>query len=342
MINLAQKVAVIVNPVSAHGRTRRRWPKIERAIREVLDEFSVFMTERPDHATALTRKALRDGYDRIVSVGGDGTHHEVLNGFFDGYLPVNPSASMAIVPHGTGSDLARALGLRRSRDAINLIHRGHSIKVDIGRVTFTRPGGNQDVRYFINTADFGIGGAVSKRVTYSKKHLGPMIAYTWGTVAALWGYQPQRMRLQIGGEVIEDEFLDVVVANGQYFGGGMHVAPGAVMDDGFFEVITIPKLSFWQALPKLPCLLNGTYIDKVQDVHTYRATRVVAQCEGNVIVNLDGETPGELPVAVELLPSALRLVIGVRDNMLPIEVDPESELGEAASDSPLPDPSKDA
>jgi len=122
------------------------------------------MTAHQGHATKLTKQALNDGYDHVASVGGDGTHHEVLNGFFDGYLPINPTASMSIIPHGTGSDLARTLNLNTPFEGIDLMTNGQFQKVDIGRASFTHFNGTPGVQYFLNVADFGIGGMVVERV----------------------------------------------------------------------------------------------------------------------------------------------------------------------------------
>lgn len=308
-----ERIAVIVNPVSAGGRTGRRWPQLHAIMREVLDDFTVYHTEYRDHATVLTKQALRSGYTRIVSVGGDGTHHEILNGFFDDYLPINPAASLAIVPQGTGSDLARTLGIFKSRDAIELIRKGRSMRIDIGRVTFTRWDGERSVRHFINVADFGIGGAIVKRIEGSKRRFGTKAAYLWGLLRTLATFKPQHMTVQVDGEVFEGDFFDIIVANGQYYGGGIRIARDAKLDSGHFEVICVPRVSFWEALPNLHRLYDGSFIENPRWATVFKATRVVAQSQEEVLIDLDGEGPGRLPVGIELLPSALKLVIGVLD-----------------------------
>ena len=308
-----ERIAVIVNPVSAGGRTGRRWPELHAIMQEVLDDFTVFHTEYRDHATVLTKQALHNGYTRIVSVGGDGTHHEILNGFFDDYMPINPAASLAIVPQGTGSDLARTLGIFKSRDAIEIIRHGRSMRVDIGRVSFTRWDGEPGVRYFINIADFGIGGAIVKRIEGSKRRLGTKMAYLWGLLRTLATFQPQNMVVQVDGEVFDGDFFDIIVANGQYYGGGIRIARDAALDSGHFEVICVPQVSFWEALPNLHRLYNGSFVENPRWATTFKATRIVAQSKEEVLVDLDGEGPGTLPISVELLPKALKLVIGVVD-----------------------------
>jgi YegS/Rv2252/BmrU family lipid kinase len=273
------------------------------------------MTEHPWHATELTRQALKDGYGRIVSVGGDGTHHEVLNGFFEGYLPIDPTASLAIYPHGTGSDLARTLGVVKGADALAVLNAGHTIKVDVGRVTFTRPDKNPDVRYFINVADFGIGGAVVECVNRGGKRLGPFLTFLYGLVRTLITFENPMVRLQIDGDLLEQRTVNVMVANGRYYGGGIHVAREARLNSGHFEVYVVGDVGFWKAMVNLPRLYSGSYVERADLVRRFKATRVVAQSDERVLLNLDGEQPGQLPAEIELLPSALQLVVPADANV---------------------------
>ena len=197
------KTAVIVNPYSANGKTRKKWPVLRERIQEVIGDFTTYITERPGHASDLTRQALREGHDRIVSVGGDGTHHEVVNGFFDGYLPINPAATLAIFPHGTGSDLVRTVGVTSTTEALEALKGGHTQNIDLGRSTFTLESGEPKARYFINVADFGAGGAVVERVNGAKKRLGPMLTFFVALLRTVFTFKAPEVKLQLNGEIIE-------------------------------------------------------------------------------------------------------------------------------------------
>jgi diacylglycerol kinase (ATP) len=286
------------------------WPEIESAIGRELDDLAVYHTEHPWHAKELTQQALKNGFTRIVSVGGDGTHHEVLNGFFEGYLPINPKATLALVPSGTGSDFARTLRMTNWRDAVPRITGAKTRRIDIGRATFTIANGSTDVRYFMNVADFGIGGAVVERVNKSSKRFGPFITFLWGVLSTLPRYRAQHVRLQIDGAVLEQRTLNVIVAKGEYYGGGIHVAKEARLDNGTFEVLIINELSLAKAIWNLPRYYSGSYVQREDLVRYFRATRVVAQSDERVLLDLDGEQPGQLPAAIELLPAAIELVVG--------------------------------
>jgi len=313
-VNNRYKMAAIVNPYSGNGRTAKKWPTLAASIEERIGEVTLMQTERPLHATELVREALRNGYDRIISVGGDGTHHEVLNGFFDGLLPINPRASMAILPVGTGSDLARTLNIPKGERAIPQLVSDRIIAADLGRVTFSLPEGGQRFLYFINTCHIGMGGAVVERVNRTTKKYGGFFSYFWGVLMTLIKFKNPYLQLDIDGRVIDQVCRDVVVAKGRYDGGGMRVAPKARYDNGLFEVYIIGDTGRIECVCNIPKLYTGR-LEKVRDkVQYFRAARVTARAGETVQIQLDGEHPGQLPAAIEVLPKALNIVTACPDH----------------------------
>jgi len=306
----SRKIAVILNPASAGGRTGRSWPKIEQALHESVDGFAVFRTEQRDHATALTRDALKDGFDHIVSVGGDGTHHEVVNGFFNDDAPINAAARMSILPAGTGSDLGRMLGLKSPMAGIPLINGGHVQAVDVGRVTFKQHDGSSGLRYFLNIADFGAGGATVERVNRGNRRLGPKLSYLIAVIQTVLTFRSPQVHITVDGQELDLKCMNCIVAKGQYYGGGIHVAPAARLDSGVFEVFVIKDLSAFTAIRNLPRFYNGSFVDMKDLVLRYQATHLTAQSDERVLIDLDGEAPGMLPLEIKLLPGALNLVVG--------------------------------
>jgi diacylglycerol kinase (ATP) len=303
------KTAVVLNPFAGNGKAGRRWPQLETRLRDVLGEFTLLRTERPWHATELVRQALRDGFERIVSIGGDGTHHEVLNGFFDGYIPINPEARMAVLPQGTGSDFVRTLDLRRLDAALAVLEQGHTAKVDIGRVTFSLPVSGTAVRYFLNVADFGAGGAVVERTEASTKRFGSFLTFLYAVIRTLCTFRAPEVKMQIDGDMVKQRTLNVIIANGQYYGGGIRVARDARLNGGAFEVYIINDMSLAKALVNLRHFYSGAYVNMPHLVRRFTARRVVAQSDERVLLDLDGEQPGQLPCDIDVLPSALRLVV---------------------------------
>jgi YegS/Rv2252/BmrU family lipid kinase len=304
------KTAVVLNPRAAAGRAGAQWPRIEAALNAELGDWTPLRTERPGHATDLVRQALRDGFERIVSIGGDGTHHEVVNGFFDEAGPVNREAVLAIVPIGTGSDFGRTLRLPPGAESVPLITRGRIIRSDLGRVAYTLPDGGTSTLYFINVADFGAGGAVAERVNNSSKGFGGFWSFFWGVLSTLLHYRAPQFELQLDNETVSGRSLSVIVANAEYYGGGIHVAPRASLEDGLLDVFVLADMSIFRALLNLRRFYVGDIYDRPKLVRPYQVRRLEIRSADRVLINLDGEQPGLLPATVEAIPQALRLVTG--------------------------------
>ncbi len=302
---------IIVNPQSAGGQTRHRWPQFEAELRSGLGEFEARFTERPDHATELTRQALREGAERVIAMGGDGTIGEVINGFFEGEAAVRPGAAFAVLPAGTGGDFIRTLGLPRDLiAAARAIHSGTARTLDAGRVHYTGSDGTRALRYFVNIASFGISGMVMREVNRSSKMLGKA-TFLIASLRANFAYETAHCRLRFdGGPPLERPVYSCAIANCRYFGGGMMIAPNAEYDDGRFDVVTIEEAGLPTLLRHTPKIYSGTHIG-LPFVKVDRAQRVeVEPPEGReVLLEIDGEQVGRLPATFEILPGALRVVM---------------------------------
>ncbi len=163
---------IIINPRSANGRAGRNRSQIDAALRARLPyAFDTVFTERQGHATQLARGAA-GRCERIVVLGGDGTLNEVVNGLVHEDGPVNPALALGIIRYGTGGDFARGLGIPARLDgAIDRLAGGTVREVDVGKVTYRTPDGEEGVRYFINEAEIGMGAAVCEAVNRNSKGL---------------------------------------------------------------------------------------------------------------------------------------------------------------------------
>lgn len=303
------KTVTVVNPNSSNGRTGREWADIRDALGRTIGDFSERFTERPGDATRIVREALEAGCDRIICVGGDGTNNEVVNGFFDGERLVRPDARLGFIPRGTGGDLRRTLGVgRKLADCLPVLARDSVRQVDVGRARFVGPDGQPVVRHFINITSFGIGGLVDKLVNESSKALGGKASFLIGTLRAMLRYINQPIELKV-----DDTFEGIVVAkniavaNGQYFGGGMQVAPEAAPDDGLFDVIILGDLSRLEFVKLGGKIYSGRHLAHPK-VHALRGRHVEASCHAEVLIDMDGEQPGRLPISLDVLPKAIRLI----------------------------------
>jgi YegS/Rv2252/BmrU family lipid kinase len=308
---------LIVNPNSAGGQTRRRWPQLEAEIRDVLGELEVRFTERTGHATELARAALAEGAEQLIAMGGDGTVNEVVNGFFDEAgrpAPGSERAAFGILPAGTGGDFVKTAGVPRLlADAARRIAEGTSRKIDVARLTYLGHGGGEEVRHFVNIASFGIGGLVDRYADGSpgiKSALGGKASFLIASFRASLAYHNARCRITLdGGQPSEKRIYSCAVANGRYFGGGMMIAPQAELDDGRFDVVTIGDVSMATMLLHSPKIYRGAHVD-LPFVTVERATEVRAESldSEEVLLDVDGEQPGRLPARFELRPRAIGLL----------------------------------
>jgi len=297
----------VVNPRAANGVTGRHWPKLAKLIGMALGPFKPVFTSCSGDGAMLARQAVDEGAELVISVGGDGTHNEVLNGLFGADGLRNPRARMAVVPAGTGGDLRRSLGLPEHQRAVIAKLAEGSRQIDVGRLDYTAADGSPGSRFFLNVSSCGVSGKVVEVVNRSGKWLGGRLSFALGSARALAGYrdQPVRMRLD-GSEARELQITTLAVANGRYFGGGMCVAPGASMDDGLFDITVWKGFTLADFILKSQSLYSGAHLT-LAGVESHRAQRIEAESPETVLLELDGEQPGRLPAVWQVVPRALWL-----------------------------------
>jgi diacylglycerol kinase (ATP) len=300
----------VVNPAAANGRIRNEWSAILEASRaEYSANLEFALTGGPGDATLIARQALKGGYDVVVSVGGDGTLNEVVNGFFEDERPVNPSASLGVISLGTGSDFIKTLGIPRDLHAcLEILKRANIKVIDTVRTVVTSTDGSRKVRYFINVGEFGSGGAVVEKVNRTTKALGGRISFLWGILTTLPRYKNKEITFSVdGGEERTALLNNFVVANGRFYGGGLKPAPEASLDDGLLDIVTMGDFRFREVLFSLGKLREGTHLSNPK-VWFVRGRKVVARSDKEVLIEEDGELVGTLPAEFEIVPKSVSLI----------------------------------
>jgi YegS/Rv2252/BmrU family lipid kinase len=306
---------VVVNPRSGGGRTKREWRSIERALGEAFPNMAVAMTGKRGEATALVREALLEGHSEIIAVGGDGTINEAVNGFFDASGPIAPDAVFGFVTSGTSGDFRKSFGIAPGADAaIARLKTAAPRAVDVGRLSCITQHGEPMVRYFINIASFGMSGLIVDSVNRSRiaKLFGGAFAFGFHSLMGLLRYGDRTVRIRVDG--VFDEITNistVAIANGQFFGGGMKVAPDAKPDDGYFDVVIMGGMPKRRAAADMKLIYTGEHLNNPA-VRVVRGQKVVAvpvaETRGKpVLIETDGENAGRLPATFEILPRALNL-----------------------------------
>jgi YegS/Rv2252/BmrU family lipid kinase len=302
----SMRVHVIINPVSSGGKTgARQWEILHALERKLGSEYSLCVTGEPLEACFSARQAILDGSKLIITIGGDGTIQETVNGFFSNGNIVNPSCQLGIIDSGTGHGFAQSLGLPTGlEEQLEVIQRGKAQSIDLGKIIFY---------YFINECQAGIGGEVVKRVQSKHKRLGGFIAFGAITLFTALRYPSRSMTVEIDGMTgITERFIGVVIGNGNYMAGGMNLIPHAQVDDGLFDILLMHEQSIPQRLWNFPKIYSGRHLASSKFTQ-YRGKKVILSSSERVPFEADGEFLGTLPCSIEILPSALQVRIKISE-----------------------------
>lgn len=302
---------IVVNPVSANNTTEKEWPQFSRILAEKGYEFETAFTEYSGHATELCRQALKAGYRTIMSVGGDGTMNEVANGFFEDDVPVSENARLVVFSRGTGCDFIKALGISKGIECLLDILEGNNERaIDVGCVRFTDDDNNKlSTRYFLNVADIGIGAETANRVNRHSKRLKGFLSFMLGAVTTIILYKNKDFEIVIDDDrVIKERLNSVIIANGRYFGGGMHVAPDAKLDDGVFDIVVFGDLSKPDLMKSFPLIYKGKHMSHPK-LSFFRGSRIKVKSGGKGLIEVDGEIPGSDDAEFTILPKAIKLLV---------------------------------
>ena len=259
----------------------------------------MFLTQRRGDAAD---RAAAAGDRLVVSVGGDGTAHEVVNGLLR--RPHQPGPRFGALLVGTGADLVRSVpSPRRPEEVAGWVRTGQYRRLDAGRV-----GTSTGRRYFINAADAGIGAEVVRRAAAGPPVLGGTVNFLGAAVASLLVHRNALVRLRLDdGPVQQLRIRTIAIGNGAYLGGGMRMAPRARPDDGMFEVVTIGDVGRLEGIRSLPLLYRGTH-DRLVKVRFATARRVEIETDFPIGVEADGELVGTTPAVFEIVPGALQVL----------------------------------
>lgn len=310
----ADRIVAIVNPTAGGGRALRCFTETEALLRERWPGLVIAHSEGPGHATVLARRALEDGVGLVIAVGGDGTANEVLGGFMDDAGENRfPHAELGLLGGGTGGDFLRQLGSPPWAEQLDALARpGRAI--DYGLMRFQDHAGHVRVRPFLNAATAGVTGHVVARVLragrLSRRLLGRKGIYLWNSVLEILAYRARSVELEAEGAEPRTLALALAaVTNGQFFGGGMWIAPMAALDDGRLELLYTGDISTTALLGLLGKIFKGRHVGHPKVVaQGIQRVRLRPKTEGDVVlVEMDGEQPGRLPAEIWIVPSGLRV-----------------------------------
>lgn len=279
---------IIVNPISGRGAGESVIPHLESQLQEVGLDFDLVRTERPWHAAELSQEAILDGYDIVVSVGGDGTANEVLNGLMLAKEDGAGTGVLGLISVGRGNDFAFGMGVPRG------LEKGHQIlfhdnrrTVDVGVV---KGGMFPQGRFFGNGVGIGFDTVVGLEAMKMTRIHGFLNYFVAALKTIFLYYQAPLVKIEYNDKIIEQLSLLVSIMNGRRMGGGFWMAPEAKIDDGLLDLCIGGQVSKLGILALIPRFMQGTQTSHPA-VQTGRTNRIkVTALEGVLPAHADGET----------------------------------------------------
>jgi diacylglycerol kinase (ATP) len=290
---VSEQIAVLTNPTSGKGRGGRISTAVAARLRDAGFAVRELVGRDADEALDLARATVADGVETLAVVGGDGMVHLAVQAL------AGSQTRLGLVPAGTGNDVARYLDLPR-KDALaatDVLIGGKERTIDLARV---------GAKHFVTVLAAGFDAKVNERANQMTWPRGQM-RYNLATIAELRTFQPIPYVLELDGETHRFDAMMVAVGNGPSFGGGLRITEGALLDDGLLDVVVIRPMSKTGLVRTYPKLFKGTHVHHPEYRH-YPARTVTIAAPG-VVAYADGERIGALPLTVEVVPHALRVLV---------------------------------
>jgi diacylglycerol kinase (ATP) len=308
---LSDKWLIIVNPNAGVKKGAKDWPQISLLLNSAGINHICILTEHRNHANKLVEQFIEEGYRKIAVVGGDGTMNEVVNGIFLQSLVSPLEITLGMIPVGTGNDWCRTFGIPFDyKGAIGILKNEKTVLQDVGKIDYFK---NQEQlrRFFINIAGMGYDALVAKKTNLSKeKGRGGPLTYFYFVFSSLFQYKFIEAVIDVDDEqVFKGEIFSMNVGICKYNGGGMMQVPGAIPDDGLFDVTLIKKAPKWMVVRYAGKLYDGTLVD-LPIVSTFRGESIRIRSVGKIYLEADGESLGHSPFVFEILPRSLKVVTG--------------------------------
>ncbi len=266
-----------------------------------IKDFDLETTSKPMEAMDIARNAVKDGFNLLISVGGDGTVNEIVNGMAQEDIS---KAALGIVPVGSGNDLCKSLGIPADIEkACSILSEGRVGTIDIGKV---------DDRYFVNGIGIGMDATITEeanKVSKNTKLLKGFSIYLYSAIKVLlFKFGCPRMKIEMNDMIIDTDILLIAITNGKVYGGGFKITPSAEVDDGLLDVCLVERMSRFQSLFNISKLMRGEHLSLPQ-VSLYKIKEIKISLNKSAVAHIDGEIiKGEI-YKVKIFPQKLKVML---------------------------------
>ena len=299
------KIAIILNGISLEKEIlyQKILPKLSS-----LFSVEVFETLTLNDAISLASKAVKKRFDVILAAGGDGTLHQVLNGILNRREHYIDLPILGVIPIGTGNDFARSVKIGMEVDQlITLLLKSKPKPIDVGKVFYTAANKQMEERYFINVTDIGMGPEVVKKVLASDRIFGSSFSYYFAILSTFFQYKVVIVNVKADDWQWQGKLRTLAVANGNFFGHGMNIAPDALPNDRLFDIFIAGNVSAFLFILKSHLLRLGKKV--IHPEISYRKTTAIEfTSESTCAIEADGEFLGVLPARIEMMKETIKFL----------------------------------
>jgi len=292
---------VIVNPTSGGGRALRAEPEVGSLLASRGCRAKFVHSKSSEDIRELAAHAAADGFRIVVALGGDGAFHHLVEGIR------GTDAVAAFFPAGNGNDIARALGIPRDpMAAANDFSRGQPRAVDLVRVRFS----DGRVAHYMGAGGMGLDAEAAHLANTRFRAWPGVTRYLAGAFTIFFREPLLDVTAEMDGASWSGRALFVAVANATSYGSGVRIAPQAEMDDGLMDVVIVGDVGLLRLLEAIPIVLTSGDLRGFPEVTRYRCRRVALRADRAARVHGDGEALGVAPAEFEILPAAIRVMVG--------------------------------
>lgn len=305
---LKKKWFVILNPHAGSDRGKKDRAEILNRLSKTGFHYELAVSEYQKHTIQLTIQAIEKGFRNLIVAGGDGTLNEVVNGIFSQTVCSPEEITIGMVPVGTGNDWIKTFGIPNFyKSAVKIIKQGKTMRQDVGRITFTENDLTKTC-YFANMAGFGFDAMVAAKTNRLKdKGRTGIMLYLQALGSSFLNYKTAKTQVVIDGQDINELIFSISIGIGKFNGGGMMQAPGAIPDNGHFQVTIIRKIGFFGILRNLAGLYSGEFV-KDPRVSTHEARNIFISSAYNIAGETDGETLGDNKFEIDIISQKLTVI----------------------------------
>ena len=300
-----RKTLLVLNPAAGKGHGKKIVGSVLEELGRSIKNMDFVESTNPRHLFEIGKGAVEQGYRRIVSIGGDGTPFELINGLYNDGKP-SEHVELGMIPAGTGNSFLRDFTEVSAPEIMRRLLAGEKRRVDLVEFSYRHEG--EIVRkYFHNILGLGLIADILKLTNEKLKPFGPL-SYSLAVMIRLFKGMANRLAITVDGVTHKMENSALVISNSKFTGGAMKIAPMAETMDGKVDMVVFEQVNRRDIINIFSNIFKGTHVDHPK-VKIFSGSEMVIETEPDELLMADGELLGHTPLTLKVLPGELTVLI---------------------------------